>query len=116
VGDCGLIFSEGLAVINKTKEPFLCGERGQCSIGYIDKTGSIVIEANFSRATNFSQGLAAVTTFGGHDPALGVVFGSWSYIDKTGKIIIPAEFRDAKSFSEGLAPVMIKDKWGYISR
>jgi hypothetical protein len=90
--------------------------RGQCSVGYIDKTGKMVIEPKFSLASNFSEGLAVVSTFGGHDPGLGVVFGNRGYIDKTGKVIIPAEFEDASSFSEGLAAVKTGGKWGYISR
>ena len=114
--DCGMTFSEGLAVVNRTEEPFLCSDRGQCNIGYIDKTGKIVIEPKFSRASNFFEGFAAVATFGGHDPALGVLFDGWGYIDKTGEVVIPAEYRDARSFSEGLAPVKVGDKWGYISR
>ncbi|NEQ21321.1 MAG: WG repeat-containing protein [Microcoleus sp. SIO2G3] len=114
--DCGMTFSEGLAVVNRTEEPFLCSERGQCNIGYIDKTEKIVIEPKFSRANNFAEGLAAVATFGGHDPALGVLFDGWGYIDKAGEMVIPAEYRDARSFSEGLAAVKVGNKWGYISR
>jgi hypothetical protein len=112
---CGLTFSEGLLAVDRTEEPVLCSSFGQCRIGYIDKTGKMVIEPKFSAAKNFSEGLAPVALFGdheGHSP----VFGSWVYIDKTGKIVISTEFRDAKSFSEGLAPVMIGGKWGYISR
>ena len=111
----GLTFSEGLLAVNRTEEPVLCSSFGQCRVGYMDKTGKMAIAPKFSAAKNFSEGLAAVALFGdheGHSP----VFWSWVYIDKTGKVIIPTEFRDAKSFSEGLAPVMIGDKWGYISR
>jgi hypothetical protein len=90
--------------------------RGECRVGYIDKTGKMVIEPKFSVAKNFSEGLAAVATFGSYDPGLGVIFGSWGYIDKTGKVVIPGEFQDVRSFSEGLAAVKIGGKWGYISR
>ena len=109
-------FKEGLAVVDKSEEPALCGLRGQCNFGYIDQTGKMVIEPKFSVARDFSQGLAAVSMFGGHDPALGVIFGSWGYIDKTGKVVIPGKFEGATSFSEGLAAVKMDGKWGYIRR
>ena len=76
---------------------------GQC--GYIDKTGKIVIDAQFGETGVFSEGLAAVRKG-----------KAWGYIDKTGKILIGAEYDLAEPFSEGLAAVFLGEKWGYIDK
>lgn len=41
--------------------------------------------------------------------------GRWGFVDSEGELIIDYHYRDAKSFSNQLAPVMVVDKWGYIS-
>jgi len=76
---------------------------GKC--GYIDKTGRIVIDAQFGEAGVFSEGLAAVRKG-----------KAWGYIDKTGKILIDPQYELAEPFSEGLAAVLLDKKWGYIDR
>lgn len=96
-------FHEGLAaVVVKEK------------IGYIDKSGSWVIEprletmeyaADWVRLPNFSEGLAVY-----RDGA------SYGYIDKKGLVVIPASFQRAMPFSEGLAQVSVGGKWGYIDK
>jgi WG containing repeat len=74
-------------------------------LGYIDRTGKIIIEPKFEIADNFSEGLALVK--------IGEKFG---YIDRTGKIVISPEFDRADNFSEGLAPVEIGGKFGCIDK
>jgi hypothetical protein len=81
------------------------------SMGYIDKTGAIVIAPQFSLAWNFSGGLARVQ-----------VRGKMIYINKQGKTVftIPNGLW-ADEFSEGLANVSIRkgsgpETWGYINR
>jgi hypothetical protein len=54
----------------------------------MDKTGKMVISREFSWASNFSEGLAAVK-----------LDDKWGYIDKTGKMVIAAQFEAALSFS-----------------
>jgi hypothetical protein len=74
-------------------------------LGYIDRSGKIIIEPKFEGAGNFSEGLATVK--------IGEKFG---YIDRSGKIIIEPKFEGAENFSEGLATVKIGEKFGYIDR
>ena len=80
-------------------------------MGYIDKTGALVIAPQFSLAWNFSGGLARVE-----------VREKMIYINKQGKTVftIPNGFW-ADQFSEGLANVSIRngsgaEAWGYINR
>lgn len=76
--------------------------------GYKDENGKVIIEAKYSEADSFSEGLAAVKEFGSY----------WGFIDKTGKEIIPFNFYKAAKFSEGLAPVLDREsyKWGFINK
>lgn len=74
-------FSEGLArFVNKGK------------IGFFDKTGNIVIEAQWDFAYPFKNGKAEVCngcslqSLGEHMQVTG---GLWGLIDKTGQIVIP---------------------------
>lgn len=77
--------------------------------GYIDKTGKIVIPAQYESAEPFSEGLGAIQNC---DEAF--------YIDRAGKKIILGNFRYASSFAGGLARVeiMAKDglQTGFIDR
>ena len=70
-----------------------------CKIGFIDKSGNIVIEPKFDSTNIFSNGLAAVKIGKG-----------WGYIDTTGNIVIPPIFTIAKNFSKGVA-IVKWDKW-----
>lgn len=66
-------------------------------LGYIDKTGKIVIPPQFLYARPFSEGLAAVS----NDQ---FAFG---YIDAHGKVVIPLNYQNVYpgNFSEGIARV-----------
>lgn len=72
--------------------------------GYIDKTGQIATKPQFSFASDFSEGLAAVK-----------VGDRYAYIDKMGKVVIEPQFDEAGAFSEGLARVRVDNKWRYIN-
>lgn len=75
------------------------------NIGFIDKTGNMVIEPAYVRAGSFSDGLAAV-----------LIDGLWGYIDTRGQIVIEPQFTGAKPFNSGLA-IAEKDKqWQYIDK
>jgi hypothetical protein len=96
-------FSEGLAAVK-------IGGR----MGFIDKTGSVVIEPQFSGwefISGFSEGLARVW-----------IGRKWCFIDKTGGIVIELEPRlsAASDFSEGKARISIgaeeSYKSGYIDK
>lgn len=91
-------FSEGLATI------WLAD--GKC--GYIDRTGKIVIKAEFGSAGPFRHGLALVSK-PGNTP------GHRGFIDKTGRPVVPLSYYiDADGFSEGLAPVCRKEANGNL--
>jgi hypothetical protein len=77
------------------------------NMGYIDKSGSLVITARFATASAFSEGLAAVQS---------EATGLWGYIDKTGAPVIEPQFAEASAFSEGAAPVRPEPEglWGYV--
>lgn len=60
--------------------------------GFIDATGTVVIEPTFKKAYPFSEGLAAVQ-----------VDGRWGYIDSNGRTVLEPRFAMAGFFSEGLA-------------
>ena len=93
-------FSEGLARVSLGNK-----------LGYIDKSGKVVIEPQFDLAFDFSDGMAFV-----------INDGKFSYIDKTGKMPFSLEIPDFTAidpdrtydFSEGLAPIKIDGKfWIY---
>ena len=68
--------------------------------GFRDKDGNLTISPTYSKAQDFSDGLAAVKT----------TDGKWGFIDKTGKMVIEAKFSSEPSrFSEGYAVVEKKD-------
>ncbi|HEY9602789.1 MAG TPA: WG repeat-containing protein [Allocoleopsis sp.] len=72
--------------------------------GYIQKTGQIALKPQFSFASDFFEGLAAVK-----------VGNRYAYIDKMGKVVIEPQFDEAGAFSEGLARMRVDNKWRYIS-
>jgi hypothetical protein len=84
----------------------------QSNLG-VAQTGKFVINPQFSGASNFSEGLAAVLI--GDEET-----GKWGFIDKNVKFIINPQFTLASQFSEGLAAVLIGDektgKWGFIDK
>ncbi len=82
--------------------------------GYIDKSGEVVIPAVFTRASPFSEGLAAATksTTGDED---------WGPFNKTVEVAIPPVlFIQADSSAKGLADATKSttgdDGWGYLDR
>ena len=75
------------------------------SLGFIDKTGKIVIPCKYENASDFSEGLARVE-----------INDMDGFIDKTGKMVIPCKYEEASDFSEGLARVWFNDKNGFINK
>jgi hypothetical protein len=81
-------FSEGLAAVLSFNK-----------IGFIDKTGKVVIAPLFRETSGFAEGLAAVKIIGSDGEYV------WGYIDRTGKFAITPQFREAHPFAGGLAQV-----------
>jgi hypothetical protein len=133
-------FSEGLASFEPTSwRDYLPILRGRSKFrGYIDKTGKVVIPANYAYAGPFKEGLAAVAldgkcwvySYAGESSAPSAAAKQTScgpvrdpsvtapclhgYIDKSGKFRIAAKFEFGRDFSEHLAAVVKGGKWGYI--
>ena len=87
-------FSDGLLPVSVDRK-----------VGFIDKTGRMIIEPQFDSAYPFSDGMARV-----------MVGGKDGYVDKTGRVVIEPQYSLAGEFSEGLAPVEINGRWGYIDK
>ncbi len=86
---------------------YQAAKRSKWVYGYIDKSGKVVIQPQFTEAEAFSQGLAVV-----HRPN-----GEVGYVDKTGQMVIGPGPYEARKFSYGLAPIQaVKNgPWGYIN-
>jgi hypothetical protein len=78
-------FSDGFAPV-----------RYRFSWGYVDPAGKPVIQNAYEEASEFSEGLAAVTV---------PVSRRCGYLDRTGTLVIPARFAACHRFSGGLARV-----------
>jgi hypothetical protein len=80
----------------------------QYAVGFIDKTGKIVIPPKFDEVKPFSEGRAAVSI---RDKSL--------FIDETGKVVIQPQF-DGRGwsghFSQGIVRVRIGGKCGFIDK
>ncbi|MBW2108955.1 MAG: WG repeat-containing protein [Deltaproteobacteria bacterium] len=88
-------------------------------LGFFDKSGCVVIPAQFDFALPFHEGLAAYcvgctcASAGEHKMMQG---GKWGFMDRSGETVILPRFDAARSFSEGLAAVRMGKRWGYISK
>lgn len=96
-------FTEGLAGVSfSALAAFGLGPENDA--GYIDKTGQMVIPAEYEDTREFHEGLAAVRKN-----------GKWGYIDRTGQMVIKPEYDSAMEFCGGVAAVEKNGNWGYIS-
>jgi len=124
-------FSEGLAAVRSV------GYTSEGKVGYIDRSGKLVIPYQFASGGAFHEGLAAVVLDGkcyvedydggarGTPPSVpaatscgGVPSGiakkcEEGFIDRTGKVVF--SFDGIRGFSEGLAAVEKSGKWGFIA-
>lgn len=90
-------------------ESFSCGLAKVCDnrakIGFIDTTGQLVVDCQFTAARGFRDGLAAVK-----------VAEKWGYIDTSGTIVIEPIYDRASSFNNRTAKVYIGDNEVVITR
>ncbi|MCH7975713.1 MAG: WG repeat-containing protein, partial [Bacteroidetes bacterium] len=107
--------------------------------GFIDTTGTYVVNPFMNSARDFSEGRARVKTTGYRwsfmDTSGAVVIetefdeiedfadglalyeedGRWGYLDPAGAVAIIPQFDEARSFSDGRAAVKVGESWGYIA-
>lgn len=99
-------FSDGLRRIqlNKTKKRrnLLIEEKNK--YGFIDKTGKVVVNPQFDKATTFQEGVAVVG-----------IDGKYGFIDKDGNKITDLIYDGVGEFSEGYALVKRDNKFGFIN-
>ena len=88
-------FSNGLAMV-----------RNSDKFGYIDKSGSKVIDFKYNEARPFSEKLAAVK-----------ISDKWGYINSNENVEISPQFISAGDFGNGLAPVRENSNlFGYVNK
>lgn len=107
------------------EQGLLCVKSRSEKYGYIDKSGSYVIDAKFDDANDFSEDLAAIAyesstssnnNYDNEKDSKKTKTYRYGYINKNGETVISDVYEDAKSFSEGLAAVKKDGKWGYINK
>ncbi|WP_048752615.1 WG repeat-containing protein, partial [Crocosphaera watsonii] len=83
-------------------------------VGYINKTGEVVIPFEFRGHYCFVNGLAAVEQY---VQDIDIKDFRWGYIDKTGRWVIPCKFYQVQSFSYcgTMAEVTVREVDGYGS-
>ena len=74
-----------------------------CRHGYIDRTGAMVIPAEFELARDFHEGRAAVR----RDE-------KWGFIDRGGRLAVKYLYDEVTEFSEGFAAVRRGTRWGFV--
>ena len=74
----------------------VCNDKGLW--GYIDRSGNLVIDYQYSDARSFSNGLGAVK-----------IAGKWGYISERGELVIDAVYEDAQPFRNGVTQVKLPD-------
>lgn len=75
--------------------------------GYKDEQGAVKIEAQFSDALPFVEGLAFAAMTNDGKTQYGV-------IDDKGAWVVSPSYDEVRSYCEDLAAVKIAEKWGYI--
>jgi hypothetical protein len=103
--------------------------------GYADRSGKVIIAAQFDAALPFADGIAQV---GVVDEELPEVLGrpnlKWGYIDERGRVLVELRYAVLRNFSENLAAAALLDTkkperpsagralerrnltWGYVDR
>ncbi len=94
-------YSEGLAAVQASSEPF--------GTGFVDTQGNVVIafqdKWKVEGAWGFHEGMARVYSD-----------GRTGYVDTTGALVIATQYYQGSDFSEGLAAVENGDGFGYVDK
>lgn len=87
-------------------------------VGYVDRSGQLVVSARFQSDCPFSEGLARVEQR--RRKSWLRIESQWGYIDSSGTFAVTPRFLFARDFGEGLAAVRVerdgRELWGYIDR
>jgi hypothetical protein len=73
--------------------------------GYIDESGTVIVEPKYDAAMHFHEGLAVIKEN-----------GKFGCINKTGEMVITPQYQYIGSFSQGLAPAGMNNKYGFINK
>lgn len=93
------IFKEGLAAFSRL-------DNSRYKWGFVDKSGIVKINPQYSKLSNFSDGMCAVRS----------EEGKWGFIDPNGQLVINYQFNFANEFQNGFAVVENDDKIGLIDK
>ncbi len=131
-------FSEGRAHFETEPKPPTRTRLHQPGLmGFMDKSGKVVIEPKYADVGPFQEGLARVVldgychiavpegrTLGTPTTGLASSCGSApedadtpckvGFVNLTGDLVIRARFESARDFQEGLAAVRLEGRWGFI--
>jgi hypothetical protein len=117
-GKVGYIDNQGRIVVAPTLDEWVTGEfhNGLLVTGvddgpYIDATGKKVLDTDFYRNWDFSEGLAVAMREDADK--------KWGYIDTSGNFAIPPQFNTSMEdyvwpFSGGFAKIKVKGLYGFI--
>jgi len=95
----------------------LCPVRQGSLWGYIDKTGTVIVEPTFETADRFERTQEVTYGVKGTHAALVKKDGKYGYLDDKGEYIFETKLDDARRFwCKGYASVMINGIWGFIDR
>ena len=105
---------------SSTLFPFRNAVNGR--VGYIDRTGKVVIEPVHSERTsphfNSDGEVHIVDSLGADEFSAGLapvrIGEAYGFIGETGKLVIQPKYQNAGPFSDGLARIRIQEKYGYI--
>lgn len=81
-------------------------------VGYIDRTGKVVVAPRFDEGTYFRGGRAVVLLGRTQTPEGAMTGGQYGAIDETGALAVPAIYRHLKDFEDGRAPFLREDGTG----
>lgn len=94
-------FNEGFAAVCK-----------EGKWGYINMAGEEVIPCQYTKASDFHNGWAAVEKSGADQKKVGQNKG---YIDITGNLIIPCKYEGTGVFNGNFAPIKAENNWGLVN-
>ena len=85
--------------------------KGNFKMGYLNRTGKVIIEFLYDDAFDFSENIALVARKNKINNKL-----NFGYINTNGEELIPLEFEYARSFLDGLAFVRKSGKYGWVNK